>query len=89
MANEIAQLMTGTGIGEMSSEKLAVFTGIMIWSLIWKGLGLWHAALRKQQWWFVAILLLNTFGVLEIIYLLLVLRIRFSQLFNKDVNTAA
>lgn len=35
-----------------------------------KGLALWQAAERKQKIWFVAILIVNTFGLLEIIYLL-------------------
>ncbi|MBX4195760.1 DUF5652 family protein [Candidatus Parcubacteria bacterium] len=45
---------------------------IIAWSVIWKGLALWEAAKRREKYWFVAILLLNTFGVLEIIYLLFI-----------------
>ncbi len=40
-----------------------------IWSLVWKGLALWRAAKKNQKNWFVAILVLNTVGVLEIVYL--------------------
>lgn len=40
-----------------------------IWSLSWKGLALWLAARKKDKWWFVAILLLNTVGILEIFYI--------------------
>lgn len=47
---------------------------IMIWSLIWKGLALWKAAGLRQKYWFVAILLINTLGILEIIYLFFVAR---------------
>lgn len=46
-----------------------VFLLFGIWSLVWKGLGLWRAAQNKQKYWFVAILILNTIGVLEILYL--------------------
>jgi len=42
---------------------------IGLWSLIWKGLALWRASKGDQKIWFVAILVLNTVGVLEIIYL--------------------
>jgi len=42
---------------------------IVLWSLFWKGCGLWHAARRDEVWWFVGILLINTLGLLEIIYL--------------------
>ena len=43
---------------------------LLVWSLIWKGVGLWFAARNYQKAWFVAILVLNTAGILEIIYLL-------------------
>ena len=42
---------------------------IYIWSIIWKGLALWKAAKLEQRNWFVAILVLNTVGILEIVYL--------------------
>jgi len=42
---------------------------IFVWSLIWKGLALWRAAKNAQRNWFIALLVLNTFGILEIVYL--------------------
>ncbi len=41
---------------------------IITWSLIWKGIALWKAARNKSLPWFVAILIINTLGILEIIY---------------------
>jgi hypothetical protein len=43
---------------------------IATWSLIWKGIALWKSARRKQKVWFVVLLILNTGGILPIIYLL-------------------
>lgn len=43
---------------------------LMIWSIIWKGLALWKSARSKQLAWFVVLLVLNTAGILEIIYLI-------------------
>ena len=43
---------------------------LMIWSLIWKGLALWHASKRQDKVWFVILLILNTAGIAEIIYLI-------------------
>lgn len=43
---------------------------VVIWSLIWKGLGLWHSAGNRQKAWFVVMLIFNTLGLLPIIYLL-------------------
>lgn len=40
-----------------------------LWSLPWKGVALWKAAGQKQQGWFIALLVLNTFAILEITYL--------------------
>ena len=42
---------------------------LMIWSLIWKGLGLWKAARHGHKWWFLAMLVINTAGILEILYI--------------------
>ncbi len=38
--------------------------------LILKGYSLWHAAKRGEVWWFVALLVLNTLGILELFYIL-------------------
>ena len=56
---------------------------ILLWSIFWKGLALWHAGRRGQPWWFVILLIVNTLGILEIIYLFAVAKLKFSQLFSK------
>lgn len=43
---------------------------ITIWDLIWRGIALWHSSQNEQKGWFVALLLLNTMGLLPIIYLI-------------------
>jgi hypothetical protein len=48
-----------------------LFFILYLWSLLWKGLALWRAANLKQRNWFVGILILNTMGILEIVYLFL------------------
>ena len=52
----------------------ALLVAILIWSLFWKGFALWKAAQLSQKVWFVIILIANTFGILEIIYLYFVAR---------------
>lgn len=42
---------------------------VIIWSVIWKGLALWKAARLESKIWFVVLLLVNTAGILEILYL--------------------
>lgn len=57
-------------------ENLTTFaSGILAiaiaWSLFWKGMALWKAAKNNQRNWFIALLMVNTLGVLEALYLLL------------------
>lgn len=40
-----------------------------IWSIIWKGVALWYAARNGHKAWYVIMLILNTVGILEIIYI--------------------
>lgn len=47
----------------------------ILWGLAWKGLALWHAAKRNEKWWFIGMLVINTIGILEICYLLFVVRL--------------
>ena len=45
---------------------------LALWALPWKGMALWKSAKRNELAWFVVLLLVNTVGILEIIYLLYV-----------------
>jgi methionyl-tRNA synthetase len=47
----------------------ALWALIIVWSLVWKGAALWRAARAGQTGWFVALLVLSTVGLLEIVYL--------------------
>lgn len=42
---------------------------LVIWSIIWKGIALWHSARNKQIVWYIVLLIVNTVGILEIVYL--------------------
>jgi Family of unknown function (DUF5652) len=43
---------------------------VVLWTVIIKGFALWHSARNSQKWWFIALLVINTVGILEIIYLI-------------------
>ena len=46
------------------------FLGLVaVWSLFWKGWALWRSARLGSKKWFVAMLILNTVGILEILYI--------------------
>lgn len=46
-----------------------IFIILAVWSLIWKGLALWKAAQNEAKAWFIVMLILNTVGILEILYI--------------------
>ncbi len=63
-------VMGASAISGMTGIAILGLLVISIWSLIWKGFALWHSAKNKQKGWFIAVLILNTMGLLPIIYLL-------------------
>ena len=42
---------------------------LTIWSIVWMGLGLWKAAKNGSKPWFIALLLIHTMGILDILYI--------------------
>jgi hypothetical protein len=42
---------------------------LLAWTLYWKGTALWKAAREQHKIWFVVLLLVNTLGILEILYI--------------------
>ena len=40
-----------------------------IWVIFWKGYGLWKAANKRHLVWFIIMLILNTLGIVEILYI--------------------
>jgi len=42
---------------------------ILAWTLPWKGIALWKAARNSHKGWFIALLVVNTLAILEIIYI--------------------
>lgn len=55
-------------INYIDSLNLLLLILIIAWSLAWKGMGLWASARKGQKVWFIAILIVNSMGILEIIY---------------------
>lgn len=44
---------------------------LVLWTLFWKGAALWKAGQKGQLGWFVVLFLVNTLGILEILYIYL------------------
>jgi len=45
------------------------FLPVLLWTLAWKGIALWKSARSGEKWWFVALFVINTIGILEIVYI--------------------
>ncbi|MEM3018290.1 MAG: DUF5652 family protein [Candidatus Bathyarchaeia archaeon] len=48
-----------------------VLIPLVTWSIAVKGIALWYSARASQKAWFVAVLVLNTIGILELAYIFL------------------
>jgi len=48
----------------------------LLWTIPWKGAALWRSARRGHAGWFIVFLIVNTLGILEILYLFIFSRKR-------------
>jgi hypothetical protein len=53
---------------------------LMLWTLPWKIYSLWVASKKNHRAWFIALIILNTFGILEIIYIFGIAKKTFSDM---------
>ena len=58
---------------------VAFLSLVSIWSLVWKGLALWKSSKKNHLIWFIVLLIFNTLGILEILYIFV-----FSKLSKKN-----
>lgn len=56
---------------------------LVLWSVTWTGLALWHSAKRDEKGWFIWFLIVHTAGIIEIMYLVFV-----AQIFQKAPKNA-
>jgi methionyl-tRNA synthetase len=61
--------MTNSFVELLLTQNPLVFFLLIAWSLVWKGIALWRSARNNQKGWFVALLIINTLGILEILYI--------------------
>ncbi|MDD5193110.1 MAG: DUF5652 family protein [Candidatus Nanoarchaeia archaeon] len=66
-------------LGVSLEVAMVILTIISIWSLVWKGFGLWKASKKDHKIWFVLMLILNTVGILEILYIYIFSKMNFKK----------
>jgi len=65
-------------IAAQSGIPIAILMLLLVWTLVWKAFALWKSARLNQPIWFVSLLIINTLGILEILYYYI-----FSEIKNK------
>jgi methionyl-tRNA synthetase len=55
---------------EIASIFIPIILVVVLWTVVLKGYALWNSARNSQKWWFIVLLICNTLGILEIIYLI-------------------
>ena len=56
-----------------------LFLIILVWSYIWKLLALWKSARKGSVTWFIILALVNTIGILEILYIFVFSEMKFKK----------
>jgi hypothetical protein len=56
-----------------------LFLLLTMWSLAWKGVALWRASHNNQRNWFIVMLIVNTVGILEIVYIFYFSKVKSTQ----------
>ena len=53
----------------IDSSKFLLILLLALWTIPWKGVALWKSARNGSRVWFILLLLMNTVGILEILYI--------------------
>jgi len=71
---------------ETSPVILALFLILIIWSYSWKLLALWKSARKGSSIWFIILALINTVGILEILYIFIFSKVNYKTKKNKSYS---
>lgn len=53
----------------LGQNNLWIIVVAMAWTLPWKGYSLWTASKMGHKRWFIALIVLNTFAIVDIFYI--------------------
>jgi len=76
MTQDLIQLSALLGI---STKALYFLFLIMVWEGVWKLVAMWKSARKKSVIWFILLAIINTAGILSILYIFV-----FSELKSKE-----
>ena len=61
---------TDLGFLEHLRWLLPLLIFLVIWEVLWKIIAMWKAARNNEMAWFICIALINTLGILPIVYII-------------------
>ena len=76
MYNYLDTMMNQAGI---PGWVFCILTVIFIWTYVWKLLALWNAGKNNSPVWFIVLALVNTVGILEILYIFVFSKMKHSS----------
>jgi hypothetical protein len=79
--------MDGNQLASYLSTHIWVIVLIAIWTIPWKGVALWKAARNSSLAWFIVLLVINTLGILEIIYIFAISRKKGDELMPREITS--
>ena len=74
--------MDSVELSQLPDWTLLLILVALLWTAFWKAIALWHSARKGKSGWFIVISLVNTLGILEIIYLFGVEKVKTNKLFK-------
>ena len=63
-----------------------IFPVLYVWSAIWKGFALWKSVKKNSLIWFVILFVVNTAGILEILYIFVFSKMDFNKKSKSEVK---
>ena len=54
---------------QLIAQNPLLIVAALLWIVPWKGIALWKAARLGHKKWFIALLIVNTMAILEILYI--------------------
>lgn len=76
-----------TTIAEQVGVSIWLLIVILIWSFAWKLMALWKSARKGSAIWFVILALINTVGILEILYIFVFSKMKCCELKMKKKSS--
>jgi len=67
---------------QLTDLALIILPIAIAWSIFWKAMALWISARKNDGVWFIILMVVNTLGILEIIYIFGVAKVKPNKLFR-------